>query len=263
MPTINEYNNQNGYYIRAHTSDAGNITYKIRDEGRPVVWKHGLRDGDEITWPTIQSFKSLGIIYTDESGTLGPDDFTPNPEQLETTDLSDEEAQNLLEILTSQLDPSAEKIAEIRDILGLSNLSSEIDEISKVLTEHIERLTETGELPVQLNRANHDSVTTTVATAVVWSDEESYQMANLQISLVSQTPTLEEYTHHCIHLCDNHGLEGWHVKTGGESSWERKVTAVQQKSVILPELVSQLEASSFDLGDPAEQLHPTIEHSFE
>ncbi|NUB91167.1 hypothetical protein HT576_09055 [Haloterrigena sp. SYSU A121-1] len=101
MPTINSYVDEEGYYIRARPSGAGNITYKIKDEGNPVVWKHGLRDGDEISWSTIQSFKALGIIYTEESGTLGPDDFKPDPEQLEKTELPESDAEELFGILTA------------------------------------------------------------------------------------------------------------------------------------------------------------------
>lgn len=264
MPSINEYKNDPGYYILAHTSDAGNITYKIREEGHPVIWKHGLRDGDDITWQTIQSFKSLGIIYTDESGTLGPDEgFKPDPTQLETSKLSEEEARDLLEILKTQLDPSPEKLAEVREILGISELAQIFEDASDAVSDHITDLLEQGNFPIQANRAEHDSIETTADIHISWRDSDAHEVANLQISLLTQAPTMEdEYTQHCVHLCEEHGLEKWHIRIATEPSWARKTVAVQQKSLILPTLVSQLQQSSFELGDPSEQLEPTVVNSF-
>lgn len=263
MPTINEYKNEDGYYIRAHTSDAGNINYKIRNEGHPAIWKHGLRDGDEITWSTIQSLKSLGVIYTDESGTLGPDEgFTPDPTQLEASELSEEEARELLEILKTQLNPSPEKLAEVRDILGISERAQIFEEASHAVSNNVEDLIKRGEFPVSADSEDHDSFETTAGANIAWRDADTHEVANLQISVLTQTELGDKYTQHCVHLCEEHGLEKWHIRIASEPSWERKVVAVQQKSLILPVLVSQLQESGFELGDPSEQLEPTVVNSF-
>lgn len=159
-----------------------------------------MRDGDEVSWSTIQSFKSLGIIYTDESGTLGPDDFNPDPSQLEKSELSEQEARELLDIITSQLDPSPEKLAELRDILGISGLAPILDDITTVLANHLEEVIQRNELPVQLERENHDSVETSFDITTEWQDAEAHELVNLKISLLTALSSSAPPRRECGHL---------------------------------------------------------------
>lgn len=260
MPTINKYENDEGYYIRAWTSDAGNITYKIRNEGRPVVWKHGLRDGDEIAWSTIQSFKALGIIYTDESGTLGPGDFEPDPEQFAETELTDSDARELFDIITSEFELSAAERAEIREILGLPaelDLTSTADRLESYLETHVER----EGLSIRPDRVATNSDAVTISAWANSSNGREVDRQELHILVMSESETGDEtwFTDHCIHLCDEHGLEHWHVRILQEPTWDIKRVAIQQQAVLFPRLLDELRATEFDLGDPSEMLDPVIE----
>lgn len=44
MPTVDAYKNESGYYIRAWTSDLGNINYKLHDGGDKIIEVVGLSD---------------------------------------------------------------------------------------------------------------------------------------------------------------------------------------------------------------------------
>jgi len=120
VPTFNEYQNDFGYYIRAWTPETGNINYKLRREGNPIVEDYGLEHGEDISWDTINSLKTLGLIYTDESGTIASDEFEPDPDHVNETSLTQQEAKNLLKIIQSHHDVTGEELDEICQFLVLS-----------------------------------------------------------------------------------------------------------------------------------------------
>jgi hypothetical protein len=128
VPTINEYTYERGYYIRARPSDAsGTLTYKIRSHGYPIIDDMNVADGDEITWDSIQALKALGLIYTEGSGTITPDDFDPDPNQLTRLSLSQQEAENLLGIIQRHVDLDDSRASEIESLLGLDSVPSDIE----------------------------------------------------------------------------------------------------------------------------------------
>jgi hypothetical protein len=258
VPTINKYTDEEGYYIRARPSGAGNITYKIKDEGNPVVWKHGLRDDDEISWSTIQSFKALGIVYTEQSGTLEPDDFEPDPKQLEKTTLAESDARELFSIITAQFDLSQEERAEIRSILGLPpemNLKTIGDRISS----HLESSVGGNNLSTRGDQTAKSDGNVDIASWVEESDSTNHELRRLHILFITKNGGESQFTDHCIHICNKHGLERWHIRTLEPPTWEIKRVAIEQKSVIFPRLLEELQAAEFDLGDPSEVLSPVVE----
>ena len=120
VPTLNEYADKPGYYIRARPSSvASPITYQIRSEGYAVIDSYRVSDGDQISWSVIKSLKSLGLLYTDETGVIGTDEFDPDPSQLEETTLDEDAARQLAEVIAETLDIDEK---EMRVILGILNI---------------------------------------------------------------------------------------------------------------------------------------------
>jgi hypothetical protein len=142
MPTFNEYENDPGYFIRAWTPETGNITYGIRSGGNPIVEDYGLEDEADISWDTINSLKSLGLIYTKESGTIASDDFEPDPEQISETSLTQSESKELFEIIQSHRDLTTDELDEICSILGIESPPVEEFEVTIPLNQkHIGTIT--------------------------------------------------------------------------------------------------------------------------
>lgn len=257
MPTINSYADKQGYYIRARPSGVGNITYKIKDAGNPVIWKHGLRDGDDVAWSTIQSFKALGIIYTEESGTLGPDDFEPDPEQLEKTELTEADARELFSIISTQFNLSRTERKEIRTILGLP-LEIDFEIIGERIKSHIKSYMSEEGFPVRPDRTVYQTDEIDISTWVDEDDSAEYDTWQLHILVVSEANNKSLFTDHCIHLCDEHGLERWHLQVLDTPTWEIKRTGITQKSIIFPILLDELQSAGFNLGDPTEVMSPQV-----
>jgi len=120
MPTLNKYADRPGYYIRARPSSAdAPITYQIESEAYPVIDSYGMQDGDKLAWSVIQSLKSLGLLYTNESGIIGPDEFEPDASQLEETALDAAAARRLARAIAKNLDVTESELRVILEILNI------------------------------------------------------------------------------------------------------------------------------------------------
>ena len=120
MPTLNKYASKSGYYIRARPSSVDSpITYQIESEGYSIIESYGLTDGEQVSWSIIKSLKSLGLLYTDESGVIGADEFEPDPSQLEETALDDDAARQLVKVIAANIDIDPESLKVILEILDI------------------------------------------------------------------------------------------------------------------------------------------------
>jgi hypothetical protein len=120
VPTLNEYTSDPGYFVRARPSSVESpITYQIESDGYCVIDSYGLSDGDQISWSIIQSLKSLGLLYTNESGVLETDEFEPDPDQLKETALDDQEARRLAEIIYNNIEIGEDQLKDILSILDV------------------------------------------------------------------------------------------------------------------------------------------------
>lgn len=129
MPTLNKYSDKSGYYIRARPSGTNApITYQIESEGYSVIESYGLSDGEQISWSVIQSLRSLGLVYTDQSGVLGADEFEPDASQLDETKLDDAAARRLAEVIAENLDIDPEELGEILSILDIEPATFDFDQ---------------------------------------------------------------------------------------------------------------------------------------
>ena len=135
MPTINMYQGRDGYYILARPSDeTGTITYKIRSYGNPVVSEIGFKNGEQITWGSIDALKSLGIIYTDGSGTVTPDNFDPDSDLLQNHSISEHKARRMLSAAQKHLEMSQQHLKHVADALDISYSQSGNKSQSSMLT---------------------------------------------------------------------------------------------------------------------------------
>lgn len=119
MPTLNEYADEDGYYILARPSDTGNITYQLKPRGEQIVEKVGYQDGEEIGWQVISALKVPNLVYTGDGGTTD-DDMSVNLDNEEIDALSEEDAKKLLDELSSVPRVGESQTDEIEEILGVS-----------------------------------------------------------------------------------------------------------------------------------------------
>lgn len=262
MPNLVEYEDKSAYYVRAHTSDAGEVTYRLLEAGRSVLWTYGIRDSDAISWAIVRALDVLGVIDAGGPTTLAPDELAPNIDSGAEA-LSDDDALEFIKIVQTQLEPSRDDIAALRDILGLSGRKAELEVIGVAIDEHIESRSEANAFPTPLDIESTEETETTSNTNIEWSTVDGHERAKFQINLVTESPNHTLYTTHCLHISENDGLEKWHASIDAAPSWGRKIFVIKQKAAIIPTLVSKLEASTLELGDPSEQLNPTVENWFD
>lgn len=259
MPTINEYADKSGYYIRARPSDAGNITYQIKEGGYPVIDERDLTDGDEITWQTIQSLKAADFIYTEESGTLGTDDFAPDPSQLENTELSETEARDLFRRYKDDYELSRVTLKQIRSALGLPTFKEDVEPLCDTIREATEQKVD-NRFPLRIieDGADWDDFHDDVSVSMADSDEPG--LVNLSLNIYTEIGDGEEifFTSHCIHLCDKHGLERWHIQLDREPTWTDQQIVTLQRALLLIDVIDAFEQLSVDPGDPSQQLAPQV-----
>ncbi|RLM59359.1 hypothetical protein DVK02_01005 [Halobellus sp. Atlit-31R] len=262
MPKLEEYEDRPAYYVRANTSDAGEVTYDLLEPGRSVVWTYGLRDGDSIPWAVVRALDVLGVIDPGGETTLGPGELAPNIDSGSET-LSDDEALEFIKIVQTQLGPTRADLVELRKILGLSGKKAELAVIGVAIDEYIENRSAANAFPTPLDIESSDHPTTQSNTSIEWSDDDGHERAKFQINLTTESPNHTLYTIHCIHISMRDGIEKWHASIDADPSWGRKIYVIKQKAAIIPTLVSKLEAATIPLGDPSEQLDPTVGNWFD
>jgi hypothetical protein len=261
VPTLNKYANDPGYYIRAWTRELGNFNYKINPEGWSLVEDTYTQAIDrEISWQEINVLKSIGVIYTDESGIIRSDDekFKPDPEQLEKTNVSTSDAQALFSSIVAQFDLSRQARAEIRAILGLPP-ETDFEAVGEQIVSHLETYMEKGTLPLRSDLLESDADELDISSWVEEDGSPEHRTWNLHVLIYTDVNDEPCFTDHCIHLCDEHGLEGWHIRILETPTWDIKGIAIQQQGIIFPKLLEGLREAEFDLGDPAEVLSPTVD----
>lgn len=261
MPTFNEYQDNSGYFIRAWTPDTGNINYKIRDEGNPIVEDYGLRHGDDISWDTVTSLKSLGLIFTDESGTIRNEDFNPDPEHVEESSLSDDEARRLLDAIRENEDLTPTELDQLCSILGISSPPSEFQQLEQSLESVIRDFVAQESFPTQLtvDQSETEELDLTV-TANDPSEATENGRVGLQIQFFMSESDSDDVTRmgHNIWVCEEHGIENWLTGVDGEKTWLKKAVLCSQKSILLPFVVKALESNDIDPGSPESSPHPVM-----
>lgn len=259
MPTFNEYQNDSGYYIRAWTPNTGNINYKIRHEGGPIVEDYDLTHEDDISWDTINSLKALGLIYTEESGTIANDEFEPDPNQVEETALTEDEARRLLDAIREHCNPDEEELTRISNILGIDSPENALEDLTDTLSLEISLLLSEGNLPMGDTMHVNDAQEVEVAvTAEDLRDETENGRVGLRITFISDVDDQLRFLQHYAFICQDHGIEGWKIGYDEQSTWARLGEACRQKGHLLPVVASVLESVGIDPSSPESSPPPEI-----
>ena len=285
MPTLNPYANDPGYYIRAWTSDLGNINYKLKPQGWNIINDWGeLTNGGEITWQQINALKSVGVVFTEDTGVIYPDDekFQPDPEQLDSMDLSDEEASAFLDAILTHCDLSAEQIADLCQMLGIdpptdgpkSRFSDATDAVESELADAVsagtfpitetlplstsERMFETG--PNYDKEYHHKAEVITFAIDAAEAEQSDVDYAgedgedSLGIVFVKSSSDDTESRDFVLHqiFVDTENITTWSVRTSQELTWEIRSELFSQIGTLL-----QLVVDAFDDTDTEVSSDPT------
>lgn len=257
MPYLYEYKNNPGYYIRARPPEVGNINYKIEEKGYPLIEDLGLPEEEEISWDTIKVLKALKLIYTDESGTLGPGEgFEPDPEEVEKLSLSTEEAEKLLNTIRDHRRLTPSELKEIQSILRLdtskerSNL--DIDAVKDAISDAISRQIENEEIPIQETLdCTHREVKHSVG--VIRTADNA--VGGISVSFnPGEEPRLNPALTHHIGLSEEAGIEWWKIGVKADLTWETRAELCRQKGHLLKIVVESLDKEMVDIGSPEEPL---------
>jgi hypothetical protein len=249
MPTINEYKHDPGYFIRAWTPDTSNINYKIRQAGNAIVEEYGLSDGDEISWETIQSLKPVGAIYTEETGTFGPDDVQP-PEG-SAKSLTESEAHSLLDAIVGHGNPSESEIERLCEILGVdAPKQTQSDALAASVESRIIGTGVLDGLKTTETIGPDGSISETSVQIKEHVDTDGDGLYDVTVNLFSVSDDEISIIKHNAHVCAKHGLEAWYYACSGGVTWQKRAELAQQQSLLLPEVLRVLDELGADHGRP-------------
>jgi hypothetical protein len=249
MPTINEYNDDTGYFIRAWTPDTDNITYQVRQSGNAIIEDYGLSDGDDISWETIQSLKAIGKIYTSGNGTFGPSDVEPPDGTAKS--LTESEANSLLDAILSKEDISKEEIDRVCGILGIESPESNVEgDLGELL---MDRIVDSGIRDrLHTTKTLGDDVSSPAISVGVDenSDQDDGLVFGLKITLFDVSDGDLSLARHEAYIYKEHGLECWYLACSGDVTWEKEAEMNQQKSLLLRSVVDLMKELKIDCGTP-------------
>ncbi len=119
VPVYHAYADDDGYFIRARPSDAGNVTYQVEPLAATILEKIGYSDGDDIDWKVIDALRLPSLVDTGDSGTT--EDKTPKPLNGTIADtLSQDDIKQLLAELESIPQVDEATLTEIESLFDVS-----------------------------------------------------------------------------------------------------------------------------------------------
>lgn len=243
------------------TNASSPFNYKIREEGYPIVENYGLTHGDEISWDTIRTLKALGLIYTEGSGTILDDEFEPDPDHVDTTALSTEEAEELLEVILEHQELAPDEVNEVCGILGIDPPSDDLEPLEEAIDEKMEFLIETGIFPGSETLQTGDPAEILVAVTTEELRETTENgLLSIDITFVADLPESDALpmVTHSIFVCQQHGIEHWVVRFDGAKTWARKGEVTRQKGILMPAIVELLAEVGIDPGEPDDTPEPEL-----
>lgn len=256
MPTFNQLKDKSGYYIYAWTPETGNITYKLKSEADPIIKGYGLRHEDEISWDVIKSLKFLRLIYTDGSGTLEVGDFEPDPNQLQETSLTRNQAKALLKTIQEHYDLSDNQLETLCSILGIEVPGLNPDRIKKHLRSRIASLDDNFPVADTLRRDSVDDVTTSATTWELEGGELGLRFLFASFSGADATDPVE-YLSHGIFVSEHQGIAKWITGLTNRSG-NAKAEIAQQMEHLVPIVVWALKDVGIDPGQPEKLSEPDM-----
>jgi len=294
MPTLNPYKNNPEYYIRAWTSNLGNINYKLHPEGWKIIddWDGLPSDGD-ITWQQINALKSVGVVYTDDTGVIYPDDekFQPDPDQINAMDLTEGEARSFLESILSNCNLSSEQMANLCQILDVEPPSDEIKArfepaVKSIITALNSRISE-GIIPIDetipLSSAeeffltdpeNEDPTRDDVEVVgfvlgpedIEREDpefEEGYDKNILCITITGSATSGEKLRGSLLNMVffDDDQITAWSILCSQELTWEVRSELFGQISTMLPPIIETLNSTDTKIAETPTDFDISFTHT--
>ncbi|MFD1570189.1 hypothetical protein [Halorubrum laminariae] len=293
MPTINSYKNDPGYYIRAWTSELGNINYQLKPQGWDIIndWDSLPTDGS-ISWQQINALKSVGVVYTDDTGVIHPDDekFQPDPDQIDSTDLTSEEVESFLDAIRTNCSLSSEQISALYQIFGIQPPETEVDEqfegAVKSLKADLKADISAGNIPVnetlpltraqKFFRVDPDDGTTKrddveVVCFVLEAEdveergvefEETEEMNTVAVTIVSPGTGEEQHRDFVMHFIffNDTEIAAWSALSSQELTWEIRSELFGQISTILPPTVDALTDSGTTISEKPSDFDISFTH---
>jgi len=293
MPTLNPYKNDPGYYIRAWTSDLGNINYQLKPQGWQIIddWDSLPADGT-VSWQQINALKSAGVVYTDDTGIIHPDDekFQPDPDQIDSIDLTTGEVESFLDAIRSNCNLSPEQISALYHIFGIQPPTTKVDEQFGSTVESLEEnlgadisagsISVSETLPLthsqQLFRLNPDNRSAgrddvEVVCSIMGAEdveersfelEDQHEMNRLTVTMVSPTTNGEHHRDGVMHFIffNDTTIAAWSVISSQKLTWEIRSELFDQISTILPLIVDALDDSDTTIDEAPSDFDISFSH---
>ena len=258
MPTLNEYTNDDGYFIRARPSNTGNITYQLKQRGEQIIEKVGYQDGDQIGWQVINALKVPNLVYTGDGGTTD-DDISVDLDKEEIEALSKEDARRLLDELSSVPRVGDSQTDEIEEILGVSG--GTIPDTEIVMETIGLALHEQGIITKRIPSVISDVENIGVTNFLIVSDVRDGDNIILEITILGDLGDRFEKERGFltqIQVSENRGIVSYATEINMELTIEL-ITEFQKLMVdMLPTIVSELESMGIDTGPPESLPAPNV-----
>ncbi|WP_157572940.1 hypothetical protein [Halogranum rubrum] len=276
MPTFNEYADKSGYFIRAWTPATGNINYKLLPKANAIVEDYGLNPGDEFSWDIIKSLKTLRLLYTDNSGIIGPNEFEPDPNHVLQTSLSKSESHTLLDAIHSHYSLSATELSKICMILGIEATNLQYSLLERVIetailvpqsslsiADQVLLQAEASELPRETTLEGGSLNDLHVEVSVLdLRGELEHGRLGIIILLLNTSPDTDELAivEHRVFLCEDHGISWWYVGMNREITPERHGEAFQQIGYLLPIVSQEVSKAGIKFEEESNETHIEVGH---
>jgi hypothetical protein len=221
------------------------------------------------------------VVYTDDSGVISPADetFQPDPEQIDTGDLTEAKAQSFIQAIRANCDLSPEQIADLYQTLGIEPPTEDIKTRFKPAVKSIEISLEAAisedtisvaetltpptikskfPKPPGYGRPSPDEIDT-VCLITGLEDTEREQLVSekhnaehiLVITLANSRASKGQSSASLIHsisFTETH-ITAWSVRCSRELTWEVRSRLFDQIGTLLPMIVEALSDSETTIAD--------------
>lgn len=250
MPTLNEYTNDDGYYILARPSDTGNITYQLKPRGEQIVEKVGYQDGEEIGWQVIDALKVPNLVYTGDEGTTD-NNISVDLDREEIEALSEEDAKELLDELSSVPRVGESQTDEIEEILGVSD--DTVPDTEKLMETVGLALHEQGVITERVPSVISDVENIGVTNFLITSDSHDEKDIMFEITILGDLG--DRFGERGafltkIQVSENRGIVSYDTEINIELTLDLITEFQKLMADMLPTIVSELESMGIDTGPP-------------
>jgi hypothetical protein len=206
VPVFHSYVNEDGYYITARPSDAGNVTYQTSPEADQLLVELDYGDEDQLPWGIINPLRAADLIYTNNQGVDDARENAPGLDPSKLSEMTDGEARKLMNYFESRGDISD----EIYDQLQEKIESSSEDMLHKVCEKFHSKFP---------NDQTH--------IKIIWTSGEHDEISRIKVDIKNRG-----ITHH-ISMGNDPVIDEWIVDHSYENNWEGTAKAYETRPKIM------------------------------